>query len=218
MQRIESSENFRAFFEVSRETVVRMESYVELLAIWQRAINLVAPSTMAEVWHRHITDSAQLLRLAPGVRPLNWVDLGAGAGFPGLVLAIMLAESPGNKVRLIESDAKKCAFMREVVRKTGIARLVTVDIVGERIQSPEVSSKVDVVDVVSARALASLDCLFEYSFGMFHPHTIGIFPKGKDATTEVATARDRWLFDCELQPSQTETSASIVVVSGLKRR
>ena len=133
---IRGPEDFAAAFDVSRETIARLATYEALLRQWQKAVNLVAPSTLDAVWHRHFADSAQLLSLAPTAR--TWVDLGSGAGFPGLVVAILLASSPSPhassawgegigaeppaaRVTLIESNARKCAFLREVVRQTGIA-------------------------------------------------------------------------------------------------
>ncbi len=148
---------------MSRQVVDRLAIYETLLRQWQKTINLVAPSTLDAVWHRHFADSAQLVALAPGAR--TWVDLGSGAGFPGLVVAIMLAEVPplprerggvrlegppplapprkgeGDRatgrarVTLIESNARKCAFLREVVRQTGIAQSVSVDILSTRIEA-----------------------------------------------------------------------------------
>src|SRR6476469_8687725 len=128
--------DFAAAFDVSRETLDRLAIYEALLRQWQKAINLVAPSTLDAVWHRHFGDSAQIVRLAPHAR--SWTDLGSGAGFPGLVVAILLADreqqsSPSPRgggepayvksapgITLIESDSRKCAFLREVARKTGI--------------------------------------------------------------------------------------------------
>lgn len=128
---------FLAAFPVSRETVARLETYAAVLAQWQARINLVAPSTLAQTWHRHLADSAQLLELAP-VEALRWLDLGSGAGFPGLVLAILLAgieDGRARRVTLVESDSRKCAFLAEIVRRTDIARRITVDIVNSRIES-----------------------------------------------------------------------------------
>ena len=129
---IGGQDDFAAAFNVSRETIARLETYEALLRQWQKAVNLVAPSTLDAIWHRHFADSAQLLPLAPGAR--TWVDLGSGAGFPGLVVAILLADrvthphprplpaegegaAAPTHVTLIESNARKCAFLREVVRK-----------------------------------------------------------------------------------------------------
>ena len=105
LARIEGPEDFQAAFGVSRETLARLKTYAELLETWQKTINLVAPSTLGDVWHRHMADSAQLLVLAPA-GATKWVDLGSGAGFPGLVLALMLADRLGSRVALVESDVR----------------------------------------------------------------------------------------------------------------
>ncbi len=218
MQPVRSAADFASAFGVSRETLQRLEVYAELLQTWQRAINLVSPNTLPMLWHRHFADFAQLLALVPTKRPINWVDLGSGAGFPGLVAAIMLAEMGGGRITMIESDAKKCAFLREVARKVAISDLVAVDIVMERIETAAVSSKVGPVDVVSARALASLTALFELSAGFFGPETWGLFPKGRDCQREVDAAQEKWAFSCDLVPSLTEAGAAVAVVKSLRRR
>src|SRR5580698_6080852 len=106
-----------ALTPVSRETSDRLDRFVDQLLIWQQRINLIAPSTIPVLWTRHIADSLQLLALAPGAK--IWADFGSGAGFPGLVLACALAETPGALVHLVESNSKKAAFLREAVRATG---------------------------------------------------------------------------------------------------
>lgn len=126
---ITTPEDFARAFGVSRETLGRLETYEALLKQWQRTINLVAPSTLSDIWHRHFANSAQLLDLAPP-RAEHWLDLGSGAGFPGLVLAILLAERGHGRVTLIESDTRKVAFLGEVARRVGVA----VDIRGTRIE------------------------------------------------------------------------------------
>src|SRR5690242_16070351 len=102
---------------VSHETLRRLDAYVTLLGKWRKAVNLLSESSFQEIWTRHIADSAQLLALAPDAR--IWVDMGAGAGFPGLVIAMQLAEHEGARVHLIESDQRKCAFLREAAREIG---------------------------------------------------------------------------------------------------
>ena len=126
---ITTPEDFARAFGVSRETLERLETYEALLKQWQKTINLVAPSTLSDIWHRHFADSAQLLALAPPGAE-RWLDLGSGAGFPGLVLAILLAERGHGRVTLIESDTRKAAFLGEVARRVGVA----VDILGTRIE------------------------------------------------------------------------------------
>jgi 16S rRNA (guanine527-N7)-methyltransferase len=237
---IRGPEEFAAAFAVSRQ-VARLAVYESLLRQWQRTINLVAPSTLDAVWHRHFADSAQLVALAPGAR--TWVDLGSGAGFPGLVVAIMLAgvpptslavaapptpnpSPPGGggpsrrigelpRVTLIESNARKCAFLREVVRQTGVAQSVSVDILSTRIEAAATQASLAGPDVVAARALASLSRLLELSAPLFTSRTVGLFLKGRDAATELEAARKLWSFNAELIPSRTEAGAHVVAVRDL---
>jgi len=175
----------------------------------------VAPSTLPEVWHRHFADSAQLLDLAPP-SPVTWLDLGSGAGFPGLVAAILLAEGPEPRPRvaLVESDQRKCAFLAEVVRRTGLAASMRVDILCARIEDPATRANLPHAEVVSARALASLERLLELARPWLGPSTVAIFPKGRNAESEVAEAAGRFSFASRLVPSRTEAGASIVVVEG----
>ena len=187
----------------------------------------MAPSTLDEIWHRHFADSAQLLSLAPAAR--TWVDLGSGAGFPGLVIAILLAGSSplpvlpsargrGNtpRVTLIESNARKCAFLREVVRQTGIGARVSVDILSTRIETAATQASLPGPDVVSARALAPLDKLLGLAAPLFTPVTVGLFLKGRDAAAELEAAKKAWNFNAELVPSRTDRDGRIVVVRDLE--
>jgi 16S rRNA (guanine527-N7)-methyltransferase len=221
---IRGPEEFSAAFAVSRQVVDRLAIYEALLRQWQTTINLVAPSTLDAVWHRHFADSAQLVALAPGAR--TWVDLGSGAGFPGLVVAIMLAdgaspsprergEGAGRCVTLIESNARKCAFLREVVRQTGVAPSVSVDILSTRIEAAATQASLAGPDVVTARALASLSRLLELSAPLFASRTVGVFLKGRDAAAELEAARKLWSFNAELIPSRTEAGAHVVAVRDL---
>src|SRR5262245_396602 len=229
---IQGSADFAAAFAVSRETMARLETYEALLRQWQRAVNLVAARTLEAVWQRHFADSAQLVGLAPEAR--SWVDLGSGAGFPGLVVAILLADAgrpmapvsppplgrtapplpvsaPGH-VTLIESDTRKAAFLGAVARETGIA----VDILSTRIETCATQSRVAPPDVVTARALAPLDRLLSLAAPFLSPRTVGLFLKGRDAAKEVEAARKTWTFNSELIPSSTEAEAHIVRVSTLE--
>ncbi len=228
--RIADPAAFAAATKVSRETLARLNLYESLLKVWQPRINLVANPTLIDVWHRHFYDSAQLLRLIPAeARAL--VDLGSGAGFPGLVLAILLdsqgwppavgqagdgGQNAGDARRyvLVESDRRKCAFLREVARQTGTA----VDILSTRIENPETHVKVGKADVVTARALAPLDRLFDLAQPMFKAEAVGLFLKGRNAEAEIGAARARWEFSAELVPSVTAEDASVVVVRELRRR
>ncbi len=208
--------DFAAVFGVSRETTERLVLYESLLRTWQKAINLVAPKSLEHVWQRHFADSAQLAGLADDVR--TWVDLGSGAGFPGLVIAILKAETGGASVVLVESDVRKCAFLREVVRQTGIGGRVAVDILTGRIESAQTQAKLGTPDVVMARALAPLDRLFGYAQPVFGVRTFGLFSKGREAEAEVAVARKMWDFDAGFVASRTEPQAQIIVVRNLVRR
>lgn len=218
---------FLAATDVSRETIERLNLYESQLKLWQSRINLVASATLTDVWHRHFFDSAQIVPLIPAEARV-FVDLGSGGGFPGLVLAILLQErrqdptaggSEGPPERawrfvLVESDNRKCAFLREVARKTGVA----VEILSTRIENPETQSKLATVDVVTARALAPLDRLLGLAAPLFGERTVGLFLKGQGAQAEVEAARLQWAFDDSLVPSVTAADARIVVVRNLRRR
>jgi 16S rRNA (guanine527-N7)-methyltransferase len=196
---------------VSRETWARLDSLVALLLKWQDTTNLIAPSTLAEIWTRHIADSAQLLALAPDARA--WVDLGSGGGFPGLVVACAMADHPGTTIHLVESNQKKSAFLREASRILGVPAIVYAqrieDFVGATMQS---------FDVVTARALAPLDRLIGYADPLLKTGALGLFPKGQDAESELTAASKSWTIEAELVPSVTDPQARIVVVrSAIKR-
>lgn len=209
--------SFQRAFGVSRETGGKFEAYAALLKQWQKAVQLVAPSTLDAVWSRHFADSAQLWALTPpGTR--TWADLGSGAGFPGLVIAIMARDPaspcPDLRVTLVESDSRKAAFLREAARQAGCP----VDILGTRIESSSTRDKVGAVDVVSARALAPLTDLFRLAHPFWQPATLGLFLKGRDAEKEVDAARAVWDFELELKPSLTDPDARIVCVRNLNPR
>jgi 16S rRNA (guanine527-N7)-methyltransferase len=207
---------FMAAFEDSRETLARLEVYADRLRTWQRTMNLVAPATIPFVWHRHFADSAQLLDLAPDPAR-RWVDLGSGAGFPGLVLAIRLAGRcvSGAHTTLVESDTRKCAFLGEVARATGMAALRSVDIVNARIEDAATRARVGSAEVVTSRALAPLDRLFALSQALFEPTTVGLFLKGRGVDEEIREAEKRWRFDVDLIPSRTDAEGRVVVVRSL---
>jgi 16S rRNA (guanine527-N7)-methyltransferase len=216
---INSPEAFAQAFDVSHETLGNLRIYADLVSHWQKAVNLVAPSTLDQLWHRHIADSAQVMALVPPAAR-TFADLGSGGGFPALVLAIMLAGRRGAtapfNMTLIESDNRKGAFLREVIRKSGLkSHGNAVEILSMRIENPETHAKVATVDVVTARALASLDRLFQYAYPLFHSSTVGLFLKGQDVEREIAEAEVHWRFTVRLIPSRTEPGASIVGVTHL---
>jgi 16S rRNA (guanine527-N7)-methyltransferase len=210
---------FAAAFPVSGESLERLEAYADLLKTWQRTMNLVAPKTLPELWHRHMADSAQLVALAPSDG--HWVDFGAGAGFPGLVAAILRADRPvsaGTRHTLVESDARKCAFLGEVVRKTGLGHVFPVDILCARIEAPATRARLGMAKVVSARAVASLREILALSASLFGPETVGLFPKGRGVDAEIAEAEENWRFQHRLWPSRTDREASIVEIRGPEPR
>lgn len=211
--RIDTPAEFQARFGVPRAIIEKLETYEALLKKWQKTINLVAPSTLDEIWHRHFADSAQLWPLGPS-EAKTWLDLGSGAGFPGLVLAILASDAGGTRHILIESDSRKAAFLREVARATGVA----VDILCTRIENPETHAKVGVADCVTARALAPLSRLVEIAAPYFVSSTLGMFLKGRDAAAEIETAAQEWQFAVELVPSVTEEDGRVVLLKALKPR
>ena len=206
---VDTPEAFRDTFLVSRETVEKLATYEALLKRWQKTINLVAPSTLDNVWHRHFADSAQLATLAPTAK--DWLDIGSGAGFPGLVLAILHGDSCRHV--LVESDSRKAAFLREVARATG----TTVDILCTRIENPETRDKVGAVDCVTARALAPLPRLaalvMPYLDG---PGSSGLFLKGKEVAAEISEASTAWDFDYDLRPSMSSADGCVLLLRALK--
>lgn len=196
---------------VSRETLARLDRFVELLLQWQRRINLIAPSTIPTLWTRHIADSLQLLPLAPEAR--TWVDFGSGGGFPAIPLACALAEAPGTYVHLIESNGKKAAFLREVVRQLGLPA----EVHQERAENFG-DSWPETPDVVSARALAPLKTLCDQAFPLIARGAVGLFLKGQDVDTELTEAAKYWTIEASKRPSKTSPEGCVVVVRGIHRR
>jgi 16S rRNA (guanine527-N7)-methyltransferase len=209
---IRGPEDFAEVFKVPRETIHRLSRYAELLTHWQKTTNLVARSTLPQLWGRHFADSAQLRTLAQKAR--LWLDLGSGAGFPGLVVAILEAGRPDFRMHLVESNRKKCAFLAEVARTTQ----APVEVHTMRIEELAECAHTLGPDVVSARALAPLPRLFELARPFFGPDTRGLFLKGKEAEAEIEAARESWDFTARLHPSLTSPHAHIVEVSGLRPR
>lgn len=208
--------DFAAAFAVTSETVARLQTFAESLILWQQRINLVAPSTLSDVWHRHFADSAQILALAPP-SPRIWADFGSGAGFPGLIIAILLAGRTGGeptRITLVESDQRKCAFLAEVVRRTAIAPLIAVDILCARIESASTRARLDSADVVSARALAPMEKLLGFVAPVLGPAAIGLFLKGRTAESELIDAKRSWQFAYDVVASRTDADARIIRVRG----
>lgn len=194
---------------VSRETFERLETYRALLSKWQKSINLVGKSTLADSQERHFRDSLQLKPLLQAEERV--VDLGSGAGFPGLVIAMLLAESSGGSVDLIESSGKKCAFLREVVRETGLsASAVKVSVHHSRIE--HTLSNFKDISLITARALAPLSKLLEYTEGRIAGNTRALFPKGEKHALELQEAEKEWTFDAILHKSEISAESVILEI------
>lgn len=196
---------------VSRESRERLAIFVGLLRSWQAVKNLVGPATLEAVWTRHIADSWQLAELAP--LDGRWVDLGSGAGFPGIVIAIAMGEAPRpGVVHLIESNQRKAAFLREAVRRTG----VSASVYAERAEA--VLPRLGKIDVVTARAFAPLDTLLDYALPLVEKGAVALLPKGQDVEVELTEASRYWKFELERVPSRTNPSATILRVTQIARR
>ncbi|GBU17464.1 MULTISPECIES: 16S rRNA (guanine(527)-N(7))-methyltransferase RsmG [Methylobacterium] len=194
-----------AEYGVSRETAARLDIYVAQLRRWQRVKNLVGPATLDEVWTRHIADALQLLALAPEAR--SWLDLGSGAGIPGLVLAIAGAERSGLEVELVESNGRKCAFLTETARLCGAPA---------RISNARIETLIAArsgVEIVCARALAPLAQLLAWTEPLLKSGTTGLFLKGRDVDAELTDAAREWRFTVDLLSSRTDSAARIARVT-----
>jgi 16S rRNA (guanine527-N7)-methyltransferase len=196
---------------VSRETEERLAILVAELERWQAAKNLVSAATLADVWLRHIADSLQLATLAPDAK--RWLDLGSGGGFPGLVIGIVMAERGVGRVDLVESNSRKCAFLRHAARLTGAP--VTVhqarieDVIGD------FSGR---TDVVSARALAPLRQLLDWCSELLRTGAIGLFPKGQHLDAELTEASRYWKIHASTVLSVTDEAARVLVVRGAEKQ
>ncbi len=197
--------------EISPQVLDRLDRFAAALVQWQATTNLVAPSTLPELWTRHIADSLQLVPLAPDVR--HWVDLGSGGGFPGLVVACALADTDGASVHLVESNLKKAAFLREAARLTGAPARVH----AARIEDV-VDRFADSVEIVTARALAPLEKLVESAYPLLTSGAQALFLKGRDVEAELTAASKYWTIDAELIPSVTDSAGRIVRVRSVERR
>lgn len=205
-------DDFQRQTQASPEVLDRLKTYAGLLAKWQKAINLVAPNTLADIWGRHFLDSAQLLPLAPAGTE-RWLDLGSGGGFPGLVLAALGV--PG--VHLVESDQRKAAFLREAARAMGVPATVHVG----RIEAVDAAALHRAMggapQVISARALAPLVELLPLAHRLAGPDSLYLFPKGRQAEDELTAARRYWTIAAvDMLPSQTDPAARILRIRGLE--
>lgn len=208
-----SREDFLATFNVSRETIERLDIYADLLIKWQKRINLVGPSTIETLWMRHFGDSLELLEHLPQTAK-SWLDIGTGAGFPGLVMAIC-GFSEGVSVDLVESNAKKCAFLREVARQTNVLatvhnlRIESIDSQAIRDMNPE---------IVSARALAPLDLLLNLAEKPLEQGAIGVFPRGQDVDGELTGCSKYWNIEAEVKARAYDLPGKVLIVHKCTRK
>ncbi|TPJ62818.1 16S rRNA (guanine(527)-N(7))-methyltransferase RsmG [Mesorhizobium sp. B2-7-1] len=195
---------------VSRETFERLQAFEQLFLKWNRSINLAAPSTLDDVWRRHVLDSAQLARIAPAAT--RWVDLGSGGGFPGLVLGFLLTERPGASIALVESNRKKASFLQTVIGQFDLPARV----VARRIDDSY--GLVSAPEIVTARALAALPDLLDLSAPWLTKGGRALFHKGRDYRAEVEESTHRWSFDLVEHSSMTDAEGVILEITELRRR
>ena len=197
---------FAAASGASPAEVADLERFRALLAEWNQRLNLVSDASLADFWTRHALDCAQLLDLAPEAKA--WVDIGAGAGFPGLVLAIRLKGAPGAKVHLIESQAKKCRFLEAAAG----ALAAPAEVHNARAEALALEA-----DIVTARAVAPLARLLDFARPYLARGATGLFLKGQGAEGEIAEARKAWRFACETIQSRSDPSGRVLKITGVSR-
>ncbi len=204
---------FQQITNVSRETFADFQTWNNLLTHWNKKINLVSPSTISNYWLRHALDSWQLTPLLP-TQPTILLDLGSGAGFPGLAAAIFYKNIPDSHTYLIEANGKKCNFLRAVIRKLNLpatAIQARAEQVPDHLQDKP-------IDIITARAFAPLPKLLTYSASYWTENTQGIFPKGKHWQDEVEAAKQDWSLSLKTTPSKTDLDARILLISNLQRK
>lgn len=197
---------FQALRGATPAQMADLEAMIERLTAANVVMNLIGPDTLPDVWNRHIFDSAQLLDLVPAAS--TWADLGAGAGFPGLVLAILLKDRADSHVWLVDSLGKRCRFLQEVVDALSLRATV----VNGRAEDQRLK-----VEVVTARALAPMDRLLGYAQPYLQRGAQGLFLKGEKAEAELIEARKVWQFDSLLSVSRSDPRGRIVSVRSLRR-
>jgi 16S rRNA (guanine527-N7)-methyltransferase len=200
-----------ALTPVSPETEARLDRYVGLLLEWQSKTNLVAPSTLPTLWTRHVSDSLQLLALAPTAKV--WADFGSGGGFPGVVLACALAEIPGAMIHLVERNSKKGAFLREALRVTNAPGRLHLTDIGD-----SVDSAIGSVDCVTARAVAPLHQLIGFAEPLVKRGAKALFLKGQDVEAELTESTKYWNIKPQLHSSRTGGHGWIVELDKIERR
>lgn len=194
--------------KVSRETRERLIEFEHRFRDAAGRMNLIAPSTLDQIWERHFRDSLQLADLKPDSN--RWIDLGSGGGFPGIVLAITLKEKPEGHIDLVESTGKKANFLRETADAMGLPASVWND----RIEA--VNTMIAVPEIVTARALASLSKLLGLSEPWLRKGAVGLFPKGKNYRAEIEESRALWQFDVVEHPSRTDLESAILEIRNLR--
>ncbi|WP_341760269.1 16S rRNA (guanine(527)-N(7))-methyltransferase RsmG [Candidatus Endowatersipora endosymbiont of Watersipora subatra] len=210
----------RTLIEISRETEIRLLNYIFLLRQWQLKMNLVSSSTLKDVWMRHVMDSIQIFQVAPTAT--QWVDIGSGAGFPGLIVAILLADLKRKndellKVHLVEVIRKKCSFLEAVSREIKKNDFdVSLTIHNKRIEI--ILPRLQVPNVVCARALTSLNRLFDITYCHLSAGAIGIFSKGQGYLKELTEAKQRWYFDVITHYSCVMNNSVILEIHNLKKK
>jgi 16S rRNA (guanine527-N7)-methyltransferase len=192
--------------DVSRETFEKLTLYVRLLSEESERQNLVSKLTLPDVWQRHVVDAAQLLAFAPPNG--SWLDIGSGAGLPGLIIAIIT----GEPMVLVEPRRLRADFLRQTADELGLGQSVEV------VQSKVELVRHPAVDIITARAVASVDRLFEVAHHLSHKRTIWVLPKGRSAKSELDAARQTWQGDFRLEASRTDPEARIVIATGVRRK
>lgn len=195
---------------VSRETFDTLEAFERMFLEWAGRINLAAPSTLSDVWNRHILDSAQLFPLAPTA--LRWLDLGSGGGFPGLVLAILLKERPGARIDLVESNRKKAGFLQAAVGQFSLPARVQACRIDDEIKGLEMP------EVVTARALAPLPALLGLAAPWLSSGAAGLLHKGRDYRQELQESALAWQYDLVEHPSRIDADSVVLEITNLRRR
>lgn len=195
--------------DVSRETLGALERFEDLVVLWNPSVNLISNNSISDLWSRHIVDSAQLFLFTlpdEGV----WLDVGSGGGFPGIVVSIIAKElAPGLQVVLVESDKRKCVFLRTVIRELGLS----VKVINDRIENV----KFDEVVYLSARALRNLNSLLFIVENNVSRETVCVFPKGRSYKKELVESHKNWKFDLNLIDSITSEDSKVIVLRGLER-
>ncbi len=198
---------------VSRETLVRVRSYLALLDVWRERINLIGPGEGRHLWRRHVLDSLQLLEQI-GVQDQKIADLGSGAGFPGLVIAAAMVERPGASVTLVEKSPRKTEFLEAAIAEVGLPARV----LNTRIEDPPASLDRDRFDLLTARALAPLPKLMGHAYRWLKPSGKALLMKGRDTATELAEARLSWTFEVVERASLSSPEGRVLTISSIEPR